>query len=88
MEDLEIGALEYIIIGEFLMDLKEFGRRDNKTMKVAKLKKIEQESKMIEKFMQKFRRVARKSEYKKRPLEEDFKRGMNKVIWRKLIEAE
>jgi len=41
--------LSYTIIGEFLSDLKkEFGREDNKTIKVAELKKVEQEGKIIE----------------------------------------
>ena len=44
------------------------------------LKKVEQESRMIEKFMQKFKRVAKESRYKKNPLIEEFKRGMNNVI--------
>ena len=44
------------------------------------LKKVEQESRMIEKFMQKFKRVAKESRYKKKPLIEEFKRGMNNVI--------
>ena len=38
--------------GSFLSDLKkEFGREDDKIMKVAKLKKVEQESKTIEEFV-------------------------------------
>ena len=37
--------------------------------------------------MQKFKRVARGSGYKERPLIEEFKRGMNGVIRRKLIKA-
>jgi len=41
--------LSYTIIGEFLSDLKkEFGREDNKTIKVAELKKVEQGGKIIE----------------------------------------
>jgi len=37
--------LEYETIGEFLVDLKkEFGRKDDETMKVAELKKVEQEN--------------------------------------------
>ena len=57
-------------------------------MEVAELKKVEQEEKTIEKFVQKFRRAVRGSEYKKRPLIEEFKRGMNRAIRRKLIEVE
>ena len=42
IEDLESGSLSYIIVGEFLSDLKEeFGREDNETIKMAELKKIE-----------------------------------------------
>ena len=42
MENLEVEALEYAMVGEFLADLKkEFGRGDDETMKIAELKKIE-----------------------------------------------
>jgi len=73
--------LEYEIIGEFLADLKkEFGRRDDETMKVAKLKKVEQGNRTMKEFVQKFKRVARDSEYEGRLLIEEFKRGINGVI--------
>ena len=66
---------------EFLSDLKEkFSGKDNKMMKVVKLKKIEQESKKMEEFVQEFRRAVRKSRYEGRPLVKVFKRGMNEVI--------
>jgi len=42
----------------------------------------------MEKFVQEFRRVARGSRYKGRPLVKEFKRGMNRVRRRKLIEIE
>ncbi len=39
LEDLEIGELEYVIVGEFLTNLKkEFDRENNKIIKVAELK--------------------------------------------------
>ena len=44
---------------------KEFERGDKKAVKVAELKKLEQGSKIIKKFVQKFRRAARESKYKK-----------------------
>ena len=41
MENLESRDLSYVIIGEFLPDLKEkFGSWDNKTMKIAELQKV------------------------------------------------
>ena len=42
----------------------------------------------MEEFMQEFRRAARESGYEKRPLIEEFKREMNGIIQRKLMEAE
>jgi len=64
--------LEYVIIGKFLTDLKkEFGEEDNKIMKVAELKKIEQGSKIIDDFVQKFKKVAGESGYKERLLIEN-----------------
>jgi len=56
-------------------------------MKVAELKKVKQENKTIKNFMQEFRRAARGSRYKERTLIEEFKREMNGVIRRKLIEV-
>ena len=57
-------------------------------MKVAELKKLEQEGKTIEEFVQEFKRAVRGSGYEGRPLVEEFKRGMNGAIRRKLMEAE
>ena len=81
--------MSYVTVRKFLSDLKEeFDRGDNETMKVAELKKVEQESKTIEKFMQEFRRAIRKSRHKKRLLIKEFKRWMNVVIKRKLMKVE
>ena len=89
MEDLEKELLEYKTVREFLADVrKEFGGEDEESVKVAELKRLEQEEKTMEKFVQEFRRVARESRYKRRPLIEEFKRGMNRAIRRKLMEAE
>ena len=52
LEDLEEGLLEYKIVGEFLVDVKkEFGEEDEKTVKVAELKRLEQRGRMIEEFV-------------------------------------
>jgi len=40
---------------------KEFDKEDDKIMKMAELKKVEQGSKTMEEFVQTFRRVARGS---------------------------
>ena len=81
LENLEAENLEYGTIEEFLEVLKkEFGGRDNKTMKIAELKKVKQEDRTIEEFMQEFKRVSKSSKYKERPLIKEFKQGMNRII--------
>jgi len=50
-------------------------------IKVAELKRLEQGEKTMEEFVQEFRKVARESSYKRRPLIREFKRGMNRTIW-------
>jgi len=66
--------LEYKTVEEFLADIKkELGRGNKEVVKVAELKRIEQENKTIEKFVQEFRKVARESGYKKKSLIEEFK---------------
>jgi len=88
LEDLEAGMLEYTIVGEFLVNLKKkISRRDNEIIKVVELKKVKQRSKTIKKFVQEFRRTEKGNRYERRPLVEEFKRRMNKVIEKELIEA-
>lgn len=88
LEELEAGALEYEIAGEFLADIKKFSREDKETVKIAELKRLEQGERIIEEFVQEFRRVTRKSRYEERPLVEEFKRGMNRTIYQRLMELE
>ena len=74
---------------EFLADIKrEFGGGDEETMKVVELKRLKQEEKIIEKFVQEFRRATRDSGYEERPLVEEFKKRMNRTICQRLIELE
>jgi len=89
MEEIEAGEVEYENVEEFLTSLrKEFGGGEEESVKAAELRKMEQEGKTIEKYVQEFKRAVRGSRYEGRPLIEEFKRGMNGGIWRKLIEAE
>jgi len=88
-EELEAGEIEFESVGEFLAEIKkEFGGGDEESVKVAELKKIEQGGRTMEEFVQDFKRTARGSGYKGRPLVEEFKRGMNGGIRRKLMEME
>jgi len=47
--------LEYESVGGFLIAIKkEFGEGDEELVKVAELKKLEQEERMMEEFVQEF----------------------------------
>ena len=89
LEELEAGELEVKIVGEFLAEIKkEFGGGEEESVKAAELRKLEQGGKTMEEFVQEFKRTVRGSGYEERPLAEEFKRGMNGAIRRKLMEAE
>ena len=89
LEKLEAGELEFETVGEFLAKIKkEFGGGEEKLVKTAKLRKLEQRRKTIEEFVQEFKRAARGSGYEGRSLIEEFKRRMNRVIRRRLMKAE
>jgi len=89
MEELESGEIEYESAEEFLTSLrKEFGGGEEELVKVAELRKLEQGGRTMEEFVQEFKRAVRESGYKGRPLVEEFKRGMNRGIQRKLMESE
>ena len=61
-KDLERELWNYEVIGKFSENSKKkFREGDNKIIKVAKLKRMEQESKIMEEFVQKFGRAARGS---------------------------
>ena len=52
LEDLEGRLLEYKTVGEFLVGIrKKFGGGDKESVKVAKLRRLEQEGKTIEEFV-------------------------------------
>ena len=56
LEDLEVEVLEYENVGEFLVDIrKEFGRGDEESVKIAEVKRLEQEGKTMKEFVQEFR---------------------------------
>jgi len=85
---LESGEVEYESAEEFLISLKkEFGGGEEESVKAAELRKLEQGGKMMEEFVQEFKRAARESRYEGRPLVEEFKRGINGGIRKKLMEA-
>ena len=89
MEELESKEVEYKFVEKFLIGLKkEFGGGEEESVKVVELRKLEQGGKTMKEFVQEFKRAARRSRYEEKPLVEEFKRGMNRVIRRKLMEVE
>ena len=65
---------------------KEFGEGNKKSVRVAELKRVEQVGRTIEEFVQELRKIAKESGYERRVLLKEFKKGMNGVIRRKLME--
>ena len=56
--------------------------------KIEQLRTIEQGERTCNEYMQEFKKITRGSGYERRPLIEEFKRGLNGSIRRKLAEAE
>jgi len=67
---------------------QEFGKFDEESKKVDELRVLEQGGKTVDEYVQEFRRAARGSSYEGRALVEEFKRGLNGVVRRRLAEAE
>jgi len=65
-----------------------FGETLEEERKIEQLRIIKQGGKTCNKYVQEFKKVARGSSYKGRPLIKEFKRGLNGSIRRKLAEAE
>ena len=66
----------------------DFGETLEEERKIEQLRTIEQGGRTCDEYVQEFKKVARGSSYKGRPLIEEFKRGLNGAIRRKLAEAE
>ena len=60
---------------------KEIGGEEEKSVKVAELRRIEQRGKTMDEFIQEFKRATRRSKCKERPLMEEFRRGINTTIY-------
>jgi len=65
-----------------------FGETSEEERKIEQLRTIEQGKRTYNEYMQEFKKVTRRSSYEGRPLIEEFKRGLNRSIRRKLAEAE
>ena len=52
LEELEVGEVEYKLVKEFLLSLKEeFGGGEEESVKAAELRKLEQGGRTMEEFV-------------------------------------
>jgi len=65
LEELEVGELKFETIGKFLGEIKnEFRGGEEESIKAVELRKIEQEGRIMEEFIQEFKRAVKRSGYK------------------------
>jgi len=62
----------------------DFGKTSEEERKIEQLRTIEQGERTCNEYVQEFKKVTRRSGYKRRPLIKEFKRGLNRAIRRKL----
>jgi len=67
---------------------EEFGEFNEELRKVDELRVLEQGEQTYNEYVQVFKKVSKGSGYESRPLIEEFKRGLNENIRRRLAEAE
>ena len=88
MDELAKGESEVESVEQLFMKIRnDFGETSEEERKIEQLRTIEQGERTCDEYVQEFKKVARESGYEGRPLIEEFKRGLNGVIRRKLAEA-
>jgi len=89
MDELAKGESEVETVEQLFSKIRnDFGEMSEEERKIEQLQTIEQGGRTCNKYVQEFKKVARGSGYEGRPLIEEFKRGLNGMIRRKLAEAE
>jgi len=89
MDELAKGESEVETVEQLFLKIRnDFGEMSEEERKIEQLWTIEQGGRTCDKYVQEFKKVARGSGYEGRPLIEEFKRGLNGTIRRKLAEAE
>ena len=72
----------------FMKIRNKFGEITEKKRKIEQLRTIKQGERSCNEYVQEFKKVARSNNYKERLLIKEFKRDLNRAIWKKLAEAE
>jgi len=89
LEEIKRETSEVKIIEELFEKMREkFGEFSKESRKVDELRLLVQGSRTYDEYVQEFRRTARGSGYEGRALIEEFKRGLNGTIRRRLAKAE
>jgi len=89
LDELAKGESEVESVEQLFTKIRnDFGETLEEKRKIEQLRTIEQEVRTCDEYMQEFKKIARGSGYEGRPLIEEFKRGLNGTIRRKLAEAE
>jgi len=89
MDELAKGESEVETVEQLFSKIRnDFGEMSEEERKIEQLRTIEQGGRTCDEYVQEFKKVARGSGYEGRPLIEEFKRGLNGTIRRKLTEAE
>ena len=89
LDKLAKGKSEVKSVEQLFTKIKnDFGEISKEKRKIEQLRIIEQEERTYNEYVQEFKKVTRGTGYKRRPLIEEFKRGLNGGIRKKLAEAE
>ena len=89
LEERRQGVSVVEMVEELFTKMREeFGEFDKESRKVGELRLLEQGGQTCDEYVQIFKKTSRESGYEGRPLIEEFKRGLNKNIRRRLAEAE
>jgi len=83
-EESEVESTEQL----FAKIRNDFGETLEEERKIEQLRTIEQGGRTCDKYVQEFKKIARRSSYERRPLIKEFKRELNRAIRRKLTKAE
>jgi len=88
LDELAKGESKVELVEQLFTKIRnDFGETSEEERKIEQLRTIKQGRRTCDKYVQEFKKVARGSSYKGRPLIEEFKRGLNGSIRRKLAEA-
>jgi len=89
LDELAKGESEVETAEQLFSKIKNnFGETSEEERKIEQLQTIEQGGRTCDEYVQEFKKVARENSYERRPFIEEFKRGLNGAIRRKLAKAE